>query len=60
MPHDPEEVIAFAMREHAQQAEQIAQLKKENAQLRGLLSAAKKQVEEILQELETALDEDRD
>jgi hypothetical protein len=53
MPHDPEDVAA-------RQAEEIARLKKENAQLHGLLSAAKKQIEDILQELETALDMDRD
>ena len=58
MPHDPEEVIAFAMREYARQTEELAQLRIENNQLRNLLVTMLRTVKEVELNLQLALDKD--
>ncbi len=58
MPHDPEEVIAFVMREHAKQAEEIRRLNRENAQLRALFLELMRVAKEVEENLQNALDKD--
>ena len=52
MPHDPEDVIAFAMREHER-------LCKENDELRTLLIEALRAMKEVELTLQSALDRDK-
>ena len=64
MPHDPEEVIAFAKSlvdhvVHANQVEEIAQLRDENAQLRTMIATMLRALKQVEICLQMALDREK-
>jgi predicted RNase H-like nuclease (RuvC/YqgF family) len=56
MPHDPEDVIRFAMKEHASQAEKIERLTVENRKLRAVIEHMSGEIRKIAEELKKAID----